>query len=98
MSADMVSNKSLYTHHDTKRKTQPRRQKGIAVFNLEVLLARELANDEVDAYYRCYAKSDSIPPRQTSLTHCAAGSLPPKVHAIRSLAEDRDQDRPVGRI
>lgn len=47
------------TDHDTKTQTQGRRKECIAILYPEVLLARELANDDVDAddgcsYDACY--------------------------------------------
>jgi hypothetical protein len=43
------------TYHDTKGKTQARRKKRIAILNFEILLAGELADNDVDAdYRRCF--------------------------------------------
>jgi len=43
----------FHTHHDTKRQTQPRGKKGITVLDLEALFTRELADNQIDTYYRC---------------------------------------------
>jgi hypothetical protein len=45
-------------YHNTKGKTQASRQECIAVFDLEILLARELTDNEVDTYYRCCSVLD----------------------------------------
>lgn len=47
-------------YHDAKAETQRGGQEGIAILDPEVLLPRELSNDDIDAYdrgseYACYA-------------------------------------------